>query len=445
MVSTRRGRDRRKLIGPIAIVASSALGLLIWARLEAPGRTESPVNQSPVAVESYTPVVQGQLPSQVVEAPPPRSDTPVTPVPEPTSSISQSSSPVARARLSAELPRWLRLSRESALWSGPEAGVEFTRVPPASTVRVLDRSGNRFRVYYSGDEEIKRPGEAWIDGTDVVEASWPRFVRTRTSTVLRTSPAENAPVALQVPGRMYLEVLETSGRDWAHVYLAARHDTGEPLDAWIDGEDVYTTPRDPSEYVEYSLTRDLVGNQTPDVWLRVPYRSQLDGAAYEAANCGPTVLWMALQQRVAALPPPGTLRTETLSYQDIDRCDECGVYIEHLASVAEKHGASTIGPFENEAWAFHRWTADEIRTQLRQGNVVIPQVMFRFLSGRERSDYWGDHYVVITGYTGDRFIYHDPIDTRGPGSSRTISTERLMKAMENSDYPFAAFAVIART
>jgi hypothetical protein len=229
------------------------------------------------------------------------------------------------------------------------------------------------------------------------------------------------------------------------VYLAARHDTGEPLDAWIDGEDVYTTPRDPSEYVEYSLTRDLVRNQTPDVWLRVPYRSQLDGAAYEAANCGPTVLWMALHPRVVALPTPGTLRAETLSYQDIDRCDDCGVYIEHLAFVAEEHGASTIGPFQDEQGGFHRWTAEEIRSQLRQGNVVIPQVMFRFLSGRERSDYWGDHYVVITGYTGDRFIYHDPIDTRGPGSSRTISSDRLMKAMENSDYPFAAFAVTAGT
>jgi hypothetical protein len=239
--------------------------------------------------------------------------------------------------------------------------------------------------------------------------------------------------------------LETSGRDWARVYLAARYDNGEPLEAWVDGEDVQATPRDPSEFSDYSLTREMIRNQTPDVWLQVPYRTQLDGSSYEAANCGPTVLWMALQRKVAGLPQPASLRAEALSWQDIRQCDDCGVYIEHLAYVAQEHGVRTVGPFENEQGAFHRWTADEIRGQLRQGNVIIPQVMFRFLSGREKSDYWGDHYVVITGFTGDRFIYHDPIDTRGPGSSRTISADRLMKAMENSDYPYAAFAVASGT
>jgi hypothetical protein len=319
--------------------------------------------------------------------------------------------------------------------------VEFTKIPQTTTVRVLDRSGSRFRVFYSGDEEAKRPGEAWIDSADTAEAAWPKFVRTRFSTLLRTGPSEAAAVALAVPPRTYLEVLETSGRDWAHVYLPARHDNGEPLDAWIDGEDVYATPRDPSEYVEYSLTRELMHHQTPDVWLRIPYRTQLDGSSYEAANCGPTVLWMALQRKISSLPTPAALRAATLSWQDMDECDDCGVFIEHLAFVAEEHGIRTIGPFENEEGAFHRWTAEEIRSQLRQGNAVIPQVMFRYLSGREKSDYWGDHYVVITGYIGDRFIYHDPVDTRGPGSSRTISTERLMKAMEYSDFPYAAFAV----
>jgi hypothetical protein len=327
------------------------------------------------------------------------------------------------------------------LWSGPEGGIEFSKLPPATTLRVLDRVGSRFRVYYSGDEDLKRAGEAWLDSSNAAEVSWPKFVRTRSSVVLRTSPSETAPTALVIPPRTYLEVLELSGRDWAHVFLAARPDTGDPLDAWIDGEDVLATPRDPSEYSEYSVTRDLVRIQSPDAWVQVPYRSQLDGAPYEAANCGPTVLWMVLQRQVPALPSPAVLRSEALRYQDIDRCDDCGMYIEHLAAVAEDHGAHPLGLFEKGQGGFHRWSADDIRAQLRDGHAVVPQVMYRFLSGRERSDYWGDHFVAITGYIGDRFIYHDPIDTRGPGSSRTISADRLMKAMENSDYPYAAFAV----
>jgi hypothetical protein len=435
------------LIGPVAAAAAAAtLWLVIWARIETPTNSHATVVE-PIAASDSGGGSAPRVAAEPIAATAAKSETSTNPAADPRSSSvsppSTSSSPTARVRLAAGLPRWLRLSRESALWSGPEAGIEFTKAPQATTVRVLERSGSRFRVFYSGDEEIKRPGEAWIDSVDTLEANWPKFVRTRSSTVLRTDPSETAPVALAVPGRTYLEVLETSGRDWAHVYLAARHDNGEPLDAWIDGEDVYATPRDPSEYVEFALTHELTRNRTPDVWLRVPYRTQLDGSSYEAANCGPTVLWMALQRKVATVPAPGILRNETLSWQDIDECDDCGVYIEHLAFVAEEHGIRTIGPFENDEGAFHRWTADEIRSQLRQGNVVIPQVMFRYLSGRERSDYWGDHYIVITGFAGDRFIYHDPVDTRGPGSSRTISTERLMKAMEYSDYPYAAFAVTA--
>jgi len=327
------------------------------------------------------------------------------------------------------------------LWSGPDGGIEFTKIPQATTVRVLGRQGDRIQVYYSGDEDLKRPGEAWLNVSDTGEAAWPKFVRTRSSAALRTSPTESAPVALAIPPRTYLEVQETSGRDWAHIFLAARPDNGEPLDAWIDGEDVLASPRDPSEYTEYSVTRDLLRSRDLDAWLHVPYRTQLDGSSYEAANCGPTVLWMALQGQVAGVPSPSVLRSEALSYQDIDRCDDCGVFIEHLAAVADQHGARALGLFDGGQSAFHRWSAEDVRVQLRAGRPVVPQVMYRFLSGRERSDYWGDHFVVVTGYAGDRFIYHDPIDTRGPGSSRTISAERLMKAMENSDYPFAAFAV----
>jgi hypothetical protein len=474
MDRTGRTISARQLVGPITIAVAVLLGFFLGGRLAASqqddvsftGRayedqTAQRLAASPLDLQS-TPEMYANVPAQagvpaqadvlppaelspLVEVSPPVDVSPPADVSHPTgasaSALNLPSTSPARPRLAADLPRWLRLNRESSLWSGPDGGVDFTKIPQATTVRVLDRQGNRFRVLYSGDEELKRPGEAWLDVSDTGEAVWPKFVRTRSSAILRTNPAESAPVALAIPPRTYLEVRETSGRDWAHVFLAARPDNGEPLDAWIDGEDVLATPRDPSEYTEYSVTRDLVRDQEPDAWLRVPYRTQLDGSSYEAANCGPAVLWMALQGRVAGVPSPAVLRSEALSYQDIDRCDDCGVFIEHLAAVADKHGARTLGLFEGGQSLFHRWSAEEMRAQLRNGRAVIPQVMYRFLSGRERSDYWGDHFVVVTGYAGDRFIYHDPIDTRGPGSSRMISAERLMKAMENSDYPFAAFAV----
>ena len=52
-----------------------------------------------------------------------------------------------------------------------------------------------------------------------------------------------------------------------------------------------------------------------------------------------------------------------------------------------------------------------MRAQLRDGRPVVLQVMYRFLSGRERSDYWAMTFVAITGYIGDGSISSDPIDT----------------------------------
>lgn len=437
MARARRKLGPRQFVGP-SLLIGVALLTLFWSPGSAPSSGADPglaslepawhaevrAAEAPVVLETAALPVQ---PESVVVATDPRAAAaPLAP---------------ARPRLAPGAPRWVRSVRETGLWSGPREGQEFTKLDGGSTLRVLERQGERYRVLYAGDEELRRSGEAWVNLVDSNEADWPKFVRTRMSAVLRTEPSEASPVVLGLPPRTYLEVLETSGRDWARVFLAARPDTGEPLEAWIDGEDVLATPRDPGEYLEYTLTRAQLASRAPEVWLRVPYRSQLDGSSYEAANCGPTVLWMALQRTGRPLPPPGVLRSTVLQYQEIDVCDDCGVFIEHLSAVAEQQGAIPVGLFDGGSESFRRWTAEDIRSHLRAGRVVVPQVMYRFLSGRERSDYWGDHYVVITGFTGEHFIYHDPIDTRGPGSSRLISPERLMKAMENSDYPFAAFAL----
>ena len=93
--------------------------------------------------------------------------------------------------------------------------------------------------------------------------------------------------------------------------------------------------------------------------------------------------------------------------------------------------------------AFHKWPLDEIRQQIREQRVVIPQVKFRNLPGRAKTPYGGDHYIVLVGIEGGNFIYNDPIDSDGRGYGRLITAEQLEAAMSNANGEFSrtAFAV----
>jgi hypothetical protein len=174
--------------------------------------------------------------------------------------------------------------------------------------------------------------------------------------------------------------------------------------------------------------------------LKVPYRSQLDGSAYAEANCGPTSVAMALEA-FGITHPVGMLRAAVLELQDMPDCDDCGVFIQHLATVAQARGIPTFGLRQDGGDELREWTLDDVRAALRAGRVVIPEVKYRLLPGRSTSQYWGDHYVVITGIAGDKFIYNDPIDADGSGYGRVISAAALAKAMQASNYPGAAFAL----
>jgi hypothetical protein len=337
---------------------------------------------------------------------------------------------------------WAKTSRETAIWSGWDANAkEFAKIPSGLTVQVIELRGTRAYVYFPGDGKGHKAGEVWIDRADLNDAPWPRWVRARRPTALRAEPTIVGDELLPLARGNYIETIgETQGR-WAKAFFLTDRQPGEWVVGWVDGLDLMLPRGEQAEISSYMLTRASLLSTTPDVWLRVPYRSQLDGTAYADANCGPTSIGMALDA-IGKRDTQESLRTAALQFQNLNACDDCGTFIQHLAGVAEQRGARTFG-LRDAPETFHRWSLDEIREQLRLERVVIPQVKFRMLPGRTKSSYWGDHYIVIVGMAGNSFIYNDPVDSDGRGYGRLITADQLEQAMSTATGEFsrAAFAV----
>jgi uncharacterized protein YvpB len=190
----------------------------------------------------------------------------------------------------------------------------------------------------------------------------------------------------------------------------------------------------------------MVSASGGDRHLDVPYRSQMDSSPDEDGNCGPAAMAMVL----GAFGQPvsnAEMRALVNDLQDTWGVEGAGTFIENLAVMAQIRGlrawglvpepltALTKPPGKNK---LRRWTLDQLRAQLEAGFPVIPQVRYRDLPGHETSDYWGDHYVVVTGYTEGAFIYNDPVDKYEPGYARRIASAQLDKAWRSSSFPYAA-------
>lgn len=334
---------------------------------------------------------------------------------------------------------WGRTTRETALWSGSDEGAEeFVKLPEGAVVRPLDTSGGRTLVYFGGDVEQRRPGEAWIDTADLASATWPRWVRSRRASAMRSEPRLEAASKATLPRGTYLEIVGDHSDRWARAFYLGDGRTAEPLEGWVDVVDFARPPTPQDRLAAMILTREMLAQSAPDVWLRVPYRAQMDGSPYADANCGPTTVAMALEA-FGQTVESGRVRLTALEHQGTPGCDSCGLFIESLAAAAEARGLPTHG-LTNGSDRLKRWSIDDIRARLRQGHLVVPQVEYRSLPGRTTSGYRGDHYVVLTGIIGDRFIFNDPIDGDAPGYGRVVSAEALTRAMARSDFPHAAFA-----
>ena len=109
--------------------------------------------------------------------------------------------------------------------------------------------------------------------------------------------------------------------------------------------------------------------------LDVPYRSQLDGARYALANCGPASLGMVLAYfgvdaslwdvRVRAMQAQG-------SWEDYS--DSYGVFVHGLAATAESYGLRSEGLWNREAGhvdRLHEWQAADLRRVLRLDAVGL--------------------------------------------------------------------------
>ena len=184
----------------------------------------------------------------------------------------------------------------------------------------------------------------------------------------------------------------------------------------------------------------LVAAQEPGDFFYLPirYRSQFDGTAYAAGNCGPAALGMVLSAFRDEYVETTAIRSAVNIMQGTDGMYDSGTSLEVMAALGRRYGAIPLGLHEGAG--YHQWTLDEVRAELRAGHPVIPQVHYARMPGHEWESRSIDHYIVLIGLSGENFIYHDSAFHDNGGQSLVITPERLRQAWSTGDFGFAAVA-----
>jgi hypothetical protein len=410
------------------VVVWAVGGLPLAPRLAELGPAPAAAAERPLVLGGGVPAA---VPLQVATTTPTRAPLPTAtrPAAPPT--------PVAAA---PTLPLWAQSTDTVTLFAAPDPDAEtYNSVPAGAYFRILGATDSRYKVYNGGDRARRRPGEAWVDKANVLGTDPPQFAQARQATLLYAEPNTRPGPLATVPRGAYVEIIRAGANDWARVlYLGDGRDNG-PFVGWLTAADLVPSDVEPQRVARFTATAAALARPL-EVWLKVPYRSQLDGTPWAAANCGPTSVAMILEAHGVAAHPTD-VRRDVMALQGTQNCSECGSFIESLAGATEKHGLRALG-LTGDDGKLRRWSLDDVRAALRSGHPVLPQVMYRQLPGREDVPYWGDHYIVVTGIAGDFFLYNDPIDD-GPGYGRLIHADQLRRAMAASDFPFAAFATAA--
>jgi Peptidase_C39 like family len=309
-------------------------------------------------------------------------------------------------------------------------------LPGARPLSASGRAASSAEAVSDDDQAIAASGApvALPDNIDALMAAG--WLRTQQVTDLFKTSDARSTVLHQLPGSARLERLDGLRNGRILVRDPGDGRTRQAMTGWVAATEL-DVGRAPS-------SRELALAYPADTAMDIshvfaPYRSQLDGAPYAAANCGPTAVGMALDAFGVSVAPR-QLRAEALDAQHMYG-NGVGTLITALAAVVEQHGLTAEDLYAGGA--LRRWDVDDVRAHLRQGQPVIVQVRYRSLPGRGTVPYFGDHYIVVTGIVPDGFLYNDPIDVDGLGWDRVMSADRLHTAMDASDrrYAFSAFAV----
>jgi hypothetical protein len=172
------------------------------------------------------------------------------------------------------------------------------------------------------------------------------------------------------------------------------------------------------------------------LWLGVPARTQYDGSAYAATNCGPAALGMILEAYGEKIATP-ELRDWVNELADSYAYDD-GTALDHLATVARRANLKPIGLYDPRG--YRSWTVDDVRAAVRQGYPVIALAVYRLLPWSGGLGGNLNHYVVISGLKGDDFLYNDSSFGGKGGRGLVITAEQLETAWATADLPRHAVA-----
>jgi hypothetical protein len=342
---------------------------------------------------------------------------------------------------------WLKNHALTNLRAGPgDQEPLFSELPQWTSLKQMEVRGDWTLVYYGGDGASRVAGPGWVRTADTGRIGTPTpWLQTAQVATLWSSERSDATTRVVLPRGVRLETMGVDGIVGERVHVRTPGDgrSVAPAEGWIDAGATASIGSLTASQVPWAFPAVL----NADLLLTVPYRTQIDGTDFASANCGPTALGMVLERYGIDIAPK-TLRGQVLEAQENDRDDDdAGSFIWSLDDVARSYGLKTFGLYEADGSTLRHWSIDDVRNELRHNNPVVVQVRYRYLPRRQESEYYGDHYVVITGLMGDSFLYNDPIwgpgENEGPGWDRLMTAADLTKAMNASDgkYAYAAFAV----
>ena len=173
--------------------------------------------------------------------------------------------------------------------------------------------------------------------------------------------------------------------------------------------------------------------------LDVPVRSQFDGTEYQAANCGPASLGMVLEAFGVEASTSGLRNLANRRQGTYDR--DAGIALPYLADIAATAGVRAFGL--SDGAAYHRWSVEEVRDQVRRGHPVITLVKLRELPDHAGTRSDTDHYVVVVGLDGERLLVNDPARAGELGFRRPLTPDQLERAWDASSIQRHAVAFAA--